>query len=271
MIHNCKKTCSGSERRNWTRTRLVFLQVHPEPEESTGEADKLRTGRSDIRRRNRRRWIHKTPIYYNISYLCTKRRPLPCRIVEAGEEEETEVGEEEETEAAAEAALYTGRSDIRRRNRRRWFHNGPIYYNISYLCTKRRPLPPRIVADPDPEAVEAEDPMQLEQHRPKLLLQLLEGPSSSLKFLWKRLNSRYCKRDKASWLGNSDQRDEAQQQLYFTQKKKPQEINQQLKLYFTMCCYPLYISSPIESSAVSSSKMCTLLVTVNCSIDWLCS
>jgi hypothetical protein len=123
-------------------------------------------------------------MHYNISYLCTKLRPLPPRIV-AGEEEETEAGEEEEREAAEEAALYTGRSDIRRRNRRRWFHNGPIYYNISYFCTKRRPLPPRIVADPDPEAVEAEDsdPMQLEQHRPKLLRQLLEGPSSSVKFL----------------------------------------------------------------------------------------
>jgi hypothetical protein len=49
----------------------------------------------------------------------------------------------------------------------------------------------------------------------------------------------------------------------FHSEKKPQEINQQLKLYFTICCYPLYTSSPIESSAVSSSKMCTLLVTVN--------
>jgi hypothetical protein len=52
--------------------------------------------------------------------------------------------------------MYTGRSGIRRRNRRRWFHNGPIYYNISYLCTKHRPLPPRIVADPHTEAGEEE-------------------------------------------------------------------------------------------------------------------
>ncbi|CAK9863912.1 unnamed protein product [Sphagnum jensenii] len=187
--------------------------------ESTDAADEaaIDTGRSDIPRRNRGRCLHNGPIYYNISYLCTKRRPLPPRIVadphteaveteageeetEAAEEEETEAAEEteeeeteaaeeteeEETEAAEEteeAALYTGRSDIRRRNRRRWFHNGPIYYNISYFRTKRRPFAPRIVADPDPEAVEAEDPMQLEQHRPKLLLQRLEGPSSSLKFL----------------------------------------------------------------------------------------
>jgi hypothetical protein len=143
MIHNCKKTGFGSKRRNWTRTCLVFLPVHLEPEEAM---------------------------------------------------------------EAAEATLYTGRSDIRRRNRGRRFHNSHIYYNISYLRTKRRPLPPRIVAK------------QLEQQRPKLLVQLRERPSSSLKFLWKRLNSRYYKGDKASWLGNSDQRDEAQQQLYFSQE-----------------------------------------------------
>jgi len=72
---------------------------------------------------------------------------------------------------AMEATLYTGRSGIRRRNRGRRFHNSPIYYSISYFRTNRRPLPPRIVAK------------QLEQQRPKLLVQLLERPSSSLEFL----------------------------------------------------------------------------------------
>jgi hypothetical protein len=138
-------------------------------EEAGAEEAALYTCRSDIRHRSRGRRFHNSPIDYNISYLGTKRLALPTRIestVDGAEE-----AEEEEEAGAEETALYTCRSDIRHRNRGRQFHNSPIYYNISYLGTKRRALAPRIV------------PKQLEQQRPELLLQLLEGSSSSLKFL----------------------------------------------------------------------------------------